>query len=145
MHAASIQAVPMHLIRLHGPWTLEAAGHSSAPAQRVHLPRDWGAVEEAARQSAVALVRRFHRPTGLSDATRVALAVPVGWPLAGVLLNGAPLPPPQTADARQLFDLSCSIHTRPAHDLRIDFLTGDDLRGQPYFVAIEIDETPHET
>lgn len=126
----------MHVIRLHGPWTAELASES----RRVHLPRDWNELAEYSRSGPVTLVRRFHRPTGLGDTTRVRLAIPAGWPLAALRLNGEVLPSPSVAEQRRVFDLSSVILQREAHDLEIEFRAGDELVAQPYFVAIEIEE-----
>ena len=127
----------MHVIRLHGPWTLEADGQA---ARRVHLPRDWSQVGEAARDRPVYLVRRFHRPTGLSPRTRVFLSVPAGWPVTTLTLHGRVLAGNISGD-RRTYDLSDVIHRREAHDLRIGFPAGSRVADQPYFVAIEIEET----
>ena len=126
----------MHVIRLHGPWTADDATGS----RRVHLPRDWSELGERARLGPVKLVRRFHRPTGLGEATRVCLAIPAGWPVEALRVNGVQVLEYATGDERRLFDLSGIIRAREAHDLEIEFRAGDELGGQPYLVAIEIEE-----
>jgi hypothetical protein len=126
----------MHVIRLHGPWMADDATGS----RRVHLPRDWSELGELARLRPLKLVRRFHRPTGLADATRVRLAIPQVWPISAVRVNGMEALEHVAVDDRRLFDLSGIIRACEAHDLEIEFCAGDGLAGQPYFVAIEIEE-----
>jgi hypothetical protein len=128
----------MHVIRLHGPWTAEIA--EAGESRRVHLPRDWAELGELARHSAVRLIRRFHRPTGLGDSTRVRLAIPAGWPVSALSINGETVPEHSTDDERRRFDLSEIVRSRESHDLAIEFQADPCLAGQPYFVAIEIDE-----
>ena len=127
----------MHVIRLHGPWTLEMGAGEAAESRRVHLPREWSLVTNAAATSAVALVRRFHRPTGLDEGTRVGLAVPAGWPVCQILVNGVRLADLRAGEKR-VFDLSGIIRSRDAHDLRIEFARDAELKTQPYLVAMEI-------
>lgn len=131
----------MHVIRLHGPWSLEITANEPGQPERVHLPRDWAKVGEAGRQSQVTLVRRFHRPTGLSQTTRVALTLPAGWPVVAVTVNEKRLPTPSIVEQRRVFDLSAIVRLREAHDLRIEFEPGNRLLEQPYLVALEIHET----
>lgn len=128
----------MHVIRLHGPWTAEVWGPEVAETRRVHLPRDWPALTETARHSLVTLSRRFHRPTGLEAATRISLAIPRGWPVVVLTLNGDALSSPELREERLLFDLSDKVRLREAHDLRIELECGEGLIAQPYFVAFEI-------
>ena len=130
----------MHAIRLHGPWTAETTSAGGTESRRVHLPRDWAELGELARQSSVRLVRRFHRPTGLGDATRVHLAIPVGWPVVSLEVNGEQVSKNTTVEERRLFDLSKIVRSQESLDLVIKLRTGDELAGQPYFVAIEIEE-----
>jgi hypothetical protein len=129
----------MHVIRLHGPWTAEITTDDTE-SRRVHLPRDWSELAKLARQSSVRLIRRFHRPTGLGEATQVLLAIPVGWPVGSLSVNGRQLLEYSTVDERRLFDLSKIVRSHESHDLAIEFRTGGQLEGQPYFVAIEIEE-----
>lgn len=129
----------MHVIRLHGPWTAEITGPGPPETRRVHLPREWSELSELACKSGVALVRRFHRPTGLDDQTRVDLALPSAWPIASVMMNG------ERQEARsdgelQRFDISKAIRTGDAHDLRIEFRIGEELLAASYFVGLEITE-----
>jgi hypothetical protein len=129
----------MHVIRLHGPWTAET-DTDDTESRRVHLPRDWKELGELVRQAPLRLLRRFHRPTGLGETTRVRLAIPVGWPVASVGVNGEQVSESATVDERRRFDLSTIVRSRESHDLVIAFRTGEELAGQPYFVAIEIEE-----
>jgi hypothetical protein len=111
-----------------------------AESRRVHLPRDWKELGQLARQSEVSLIRRFHRPTGLTESTRVTLAIPEGWPVATLRLNGKPIAPSAIIEERRVFDVSEVILASESHELRIEFRPGDSLQTQPYFVAIEIEE-----
>ncbi|HVJ85820.1 MAG TPA: hypothetical protein VM452_09270 [Caulifigura sp.] len=105
----------------------------------MHLPREWSVVAEAATISAVALVRRFHRPTGLEEGTRVGLAVPAGWPVHEIRVNGVQLVDCLVGEKR-VFDLSEIIRLREAHDLRVEFVRGAELKTQAYLVSMEIAE-----
>ena len=105
----------------------------------MHLPREWSVVTEAAATSTVALVRRFHRPTGLDEGTRVGLAVPAGWPVREIAVNWVPLVE-RVAGEMRVFDLSEIIRSREAHDLRVEFARGEELKTQPYLVVMEIEE-----
>ena len=128
----------MHVIRLHGPWTAEISGPVPPETRRVHLPREWSELAELVRGSSVTLVRRFHRPTGLGEATRVSLAIPRAWPISAITINGESLATLQDEDELQRFDISQLVRTQEAHDLRISFGAGGDVLSAPYSVGIEI-------
>jgi hypothetical protein len=128
-----------HLIRLHGPWILSLHNDAAAP-RRVHLPRDWNDVTNLAASHRLTLERRFHRPTGLRDATRITLILPAAWPIRQLLLNGESIQPDPATTGRQSFDLTTIVRQRSAHDLRIEFEPGPALHAQPYAVALEITE-----
>jgi hypothetical protein len=130
----------MHVIRLHGPWTAEVTGPDGTTNRRVHLPREWPVLAELVRESNVTLLRRFHRPTGLHASTRVSLAVPAGWPIADVTVNQSFLNEKTGSGELRRFDLSEVIQSQEAHDLRIEFRRGVEMRDAVYFVAIEITE-----
>ncbi|QDT54080.1 hypothetical protein Pan44_21070 [Caulifigura coniformis] len=128
----------MHLIRIHGPWTAEIDRDGQHESRRVHLPRDWDELGRLARTGSVSLLRRFHRPTGLSTTTRVAISVPKEWPLDEVTLNGQRLAPSAPTNDRQLFDISAAVRDRESHDLEMRFSMGVDLASHAYSVALEI-------
>ena len=130
----------MHLIRIHGPWTAELILDGRQETRRVHLPRDWDELGSLVRTGSVLLVRRFHRPTGLSPSTRVAISVPREWHLQQVTLNSQPLSAVTSTDDRQRFDISIAIQDRESHDLAMTFPAGADLAPHPYSVAMEIEE-----
>ena len=130
----------MHVIRLHGPWTAEIDSGGATESRRVHLPRDWADLGKLASESVVRLIRRFHRPTGLGESTRVGLIIPASGPVAMLAVNGEEVAGHGAVDERRRFDLSGIVRAREAHDLAIEFRTGEELAGQPYFVAIEIEE-----
>jgi hypothetical protein len=130
----------MHVIRLHGPWTVEITGPGDLESRRVHLPREWSELAELMRGSSVTLVRRFHRPTGLDARTIVSLAIPRTWPIAAVTINGEQQQAQKDDGELLKFDISNTIRMREAHDLRIEFRIAEDLLSSPYFVGIEIME-----
>lgn len=68
-----------HDIRLAGPWQLNLP--TEAAPERVQLPY------KSQQNGPVALCRRFHRPTGLSDRCRVHLLLHVAGTPEAVLLN----------------------------------------------------------
>jgi hypothetical protein len=130
----------MHVIRLHGPWTAELTGPAPTETRRVHLPREWAELAESARKANVAILRRFHRPTGLDESTRVELAIPRSWPVVEIIINEEPQAAQTDDGDLRRFDLSQVIRTREAHDLRIEFRMGDELLTAPCFVGLEITE-----
>ena len=80
---------PPHTIRLQGPWEAAPLSPAGAPFLKIHLP---GEVERLSYFSGgFRLKRRFHRPTGLTEADVITLILPVAAPRPAVQLNGYPL------------------------------------------------------
>jgi hypothetical protein len=79
----------MHIIRLRGPWQVEAVARfvpqvdgtylpveeNLPPAARATMPADWSRVLGADFLGRVRYRRTFHRPTGLESGKRVFLVV----------------------------------------------------------------------
>jgi hypothetical protein len=88
----------MHIIRLRGPWQVEAVARyvrqgdgtfrstsdDLPAAARVTMPADWSAVLGRDFLGRVRYVRTFQKPTGLEDGERVFLVVE-GARSAGVI------------------------------------------------------------
>jgi hypothetical protein len=101
-----------HSIRLAGPWQFQvlAEGNTQAPFDsgdlRLPFPSSLGddvilrlkSSQHAPVKMFVRLSRRFHRPTGLTDATQVWLRLVMDQ-TADCLLNQQPLTPDQQPDA----------------------------------------------
>ncbi|MCR9201862.1 MAG: hypothetical protein NXI04_24725 [Planctomycetaceae bacterium] len=79
-----------HQIRLAGPWEFSVGAHDTAIRCQLPyaLPRGVTAGE---------MIRRFHRPSGLSASTRLALIVVTPVALSEVMLNRSKLIVDQTA------------------------------------------------
>lgn len=114
-------AVRTHAIKLKGPWTVRLVTQStdSGPAdpQVVHLPADWRTLfgDDAA---AVEFQRRFNRPTGLTSEHRVRIEFHDVPGLAGVQLNGRPLPIATDRAGVQTVDVTSSLE--PHNELKLD-------------------------
>jgi len=99
------QPVPVHVIRLRGPWeyrplarTVMLADGSCRSevgdlpaAGRIKLPADWGSTLGCDFRGRVAYLRRFGRPTGLGAADRVEIVITRIDAWGSVRLNGREL------------------------------------------------------
>jgi hypothetical protein len=122
----------VHRIFLKGPWELA----SSTGPVRVHLPRDWEQVLAQGGET-LRLSRRFHRPTGLSEASKVFITVPSAWSVASLTVTGVTISNPEVSDDVQRYEITEPIRSRESHELGIGLLTPVT---DPFFVAIEIAE-----
>lgn len=99
-----------HLIRLRGPWRWTAVWQQAASWKRseateplgspaeltCEMPFDWTAAWGRSFRGSIRGIRRFGRPTGLSQVDRVELVIEPADVAGRVLLNDrylAPLPP----------------------------------------------------
>ena len=113
----------MHIIRLRGPWTVEAvarfvplpdgscrADHDNLPAAaRVTMPADWSGVCGADFLGRVRYRRTFNKPTGLEAGERVFLVVerPRSW--GRVELNRKPLGDVSRGDSIGRFNITAVL------------------------------------
>lgn len=129
-------SVPIHSIRLVGPWEVQRPGE----AVRVHLPRDWARIEPLLEGDRLCLRRKFHRPTGLDESTRVFVAMPEVWNIEAVRLNGEVLQ--ESSSRRELlqrFELTERVATQESHELEIVLVLDEAARAAPFLVALEIE------
>lgn len=84
--------MPIHTIRLSNPWLLPDAPQHPAAEHRVRLPASQGTPDQQ-KNGPFALLRRFHSPTGLSEATTVRIRLDVAAARPELLLNGQLVPP----------------------------------------------------
>lgn len=94
-----------HEIRLAGPW--EYSLDAGSTWTRSQLPFDLSAVEIAAE---ICLLRRkFHRPSGLEDSSRVFIRIDTDTAPVNVTVNDLPtadiVSDSQSSDDRMLFDV----------------------------------------
>ncbi|MEQ9409103.1 MAG: hypothetical protein RIK87_15315 [Fuerstiella sp.] len=93
-----------HEIRLAGPWEYAASG--TEDWQRTTLP-----FQQTEPDSAGALRRKFHRPGGLVETSKVQLAVSASRVPATLLINDTSVPPvmvehPEPSLTTTLFDVT---------------------------------------
>jgi hypothetical protein len=85
-----------HIIRLRGPWQIEAEG-----------------------QGGLVCTRRFHQPTGLDSASRVRLIIENAAGLAEISLNGHPLGTAAPA-SRASFEITVNLQPMNVIAVTID-------------------------
>ena len=121
----------MHIIRLRGPWQVEAVArfvplpdgsyrpdHDNLPvAARMTMPADWSAVCGADFLGRVRYRRAFNKPTGLESGERVFLVVerPRSWGRGE--LNGKPLGDVARGESMGRFDVTAILE--PHNQLEI--------------------------
>lgn len=79
--------MPTHRIRLAGPWELQTLDDQSRPvgeAVRSQLPFE---LRQQQHKFGVLLIRGFHRPTGIDEATRLRIAMKTNANLIAVRIN----------------------------------------------------------
>jgi hypothetical protein len=123
----------MHRIHLKGPW--QSLG-PDGPV-RVKLPQDWEAFITAATGE-LRLARRFHRPTGIDDDTRLAIVVPEAWNVRSLTINGREVPQTSTSEGVKKHDATEEIRAHAVHELKIAFVVA---AAAPFLVAMEISAT----
>ena len=101
--------MPIHSIKLKGPWTVywrpdgaAAPGHNPCT---VHLPLNARSLFGDASGTAE-FERRFNRPTGLSSRHRVCLRLTGVTELLGIRINGVLLPSESDCNGTHVVDLT---------------------------------------
>ncbi len=97
--SASIMSV--HTIRLAGPWELHQEG---ADPVRVQLPFEFPPDDPSTR-----LLRRFHRPSGLTDGSRVRIVLKMTQAPGSVLVNDLQQSLGETARTTEVTDYICDV------------------------------------
>ena len=102
----------VHSIRLAGPWEEQ---HGNADDMKVQLPYSLSEARES-----VGLRRHFHRPSGLSEASRVRIALTAeGCPLQ-IAVNGQRMEPTiGTGENRCVFDVTDHLDSFNTLDVKI--------------------------
>jgi hypothetical protein len=124
----------IHKIRLAGPWELHKEG--SEPT-RVQLPFDMPSTDDTCQ-----LIRKFHRPSGLTDDCQVRIVVTTNTPLA-VFINEEPVEPSAVSMESQSCDSAydATALLRPFNLLSVQ--SRDDAASHVQAAAIEIE--PNDT
>jgi hypothetical protein len=91
----------VHTIRLAGPWEQQTDG---AGAVRIVLPCCVSGDELPA-----ALIRKFHRPSGLTDKSKVHIIVMVDTGSLDATLNGQPVPASDCQRSGSWFEVSLDV------------------------------------
>ena len=91
----------VHTIRLAGPWELHQAG---SEATRVKLPFEFPEPSDSCR-----LVRKFHRPSGLTDDCDVRIVLQVSRQLITIMVNDQELQPSVTGEDPCSYDVTALL------------------------------------
>jgi hypothetical protein len=105
------------------------------------MPGDWSGLLGAHFRGTVRLIRRFNRPTGLTEKERVWLVIEDVHPSASVTLNAVLLgqiPPAVVSAGPHRFEITSNL--RPRNELTIEIATtaDDPHPGRLGLVTLEI-------
>lgn len=98
-----------HVIRLRGPWEYEVLANEGATGI-VQMPCNLAEIVETEFRGTVRFSRRFNRPTGLDEATRVWLVLEDDFE-PQVTLNGQTLVPPATQNVPTRLDITSRLQS----------------------------------
>jgi hypothetical protein len=109
-----------HVIRLRGPWEYEVVGNEGASGT-VQMPCNVAEIVETEFRGTVRFSRRFNRPTGLDEATRVWLVLEDDFE-SQVILNGQVLVPPGTQNGPARLNITSLLqpHNLVVLELNLD-------------------------
>ena len=126
-----------HRIRLAGPWEWQVIGspqQSTREAARCQLPFTLSGDQ---RESGVVLTRRFHRPTGINDATTLRIVLQASRKPVDVQLNGKSLPGSESSVAAEYcFNLTGRVE--PFNQLSVLLLPQTDASATLQSAWLEI-------
>ena len=101
----------VHTIRLAGPWELYQAG---SEATRVKLPFEFPKPSDSCR-----LVRKFHRPSGLTDDCEVRIVLQVSQQPMTVVVNDQVLQPSVTEEDTCSCDVTALLQSFNSLSLQV--------------------------
>ena len=125
----------MHAIRLAGPWEVV---RGDAPPRRVRMPAAWEAVFST--PGTAVFRRRFNRPTGLGEDTRLWLSVREYGGTITVHLDGERIADPAPGEPVRV-EVTC-LAGSPTLEIEVTAGDGPPPTGLYGPVLLEIEEPP---
>ena len=125
----------IHTIRLAGPWELQQKG--SEPI-RVQLPFELPSTDDTCQ-----LIRKFHRPSGLTDECQVRIAVTTSYTPLTVVINEEPIEPSTVSQEEHSCEATYDATTllKAFNSLSIQPTAGAASTVQAAVIEIESNET----
>jgi hypothetical protein len=142
----------MHIIRLRGPWEVEAVARielqtdgsyrpvkeSLPAAARARMPADWSAAMGAEFYGRVRFVRTFNQPTGLESGERVFLVVEPPRSCGLVRMNGHELGCVRFGGAAGRFDITPLLKDHNSVEIDVEHPELDDDGNPPDDGCVDI-------